>query len=114
MLMEIVPRSPLAPNTEYELSWKMSARAERVFPAPWHGERLSVGKFTTGSTRDSTAPSMPPSLPSVLVDTIGLRETIAMIEKSGVPVPSILAKAAPDTHFFNHPTINIGKFFVAG
>jgi hypothetical protein len=52
--------------------------------------------------------------PSVLVDTIGLAETIRMIEKSGVPVPSILAKAAPGTRFFNHPNINVGKFFVAG
>ena len=31
-----------------------------------------------------------------------------------VPVPSILANAAPGTRFFNHPTINVGKFFVAG
>ena len=52
--------------------------------------------------------------PSVLVDTIGLAQTIGMLEKSGVPVPAILANAAPGTRFFNHPTINVGKFFVAG
>jgi 3-hydroxyacyl-CoA dehydrogenase len=52
--------------------------------------------------------------PSVLVDTIGLKPTIAMMEKSGVPVPSILAEAKEGTRFFNHPTINVGKFFVAG
>ena len=52
--------------------------------------------------------------PSVLVDTIGLADTIKMIEGAGVPVPELLAKAAPDTKFFNHPQINVGKFFVAG
>ena len=32
--------------------------------------------------------------PSVLVDTIGLRETLAMIERVGLPVPARLADAA--------------------
>lgn len=68
VLMELVPRRPLEPNTEYKLTWKMSPRAQRVFPAPMHGVQLSVGKFMTGSKPDFTAPSVPTSLPSVLVD----------------------------------------------
>ena len=48
------------------------------------------------------------------VATIGLSETVAMIEKAGLAVPSILANAEAGTRFFDHPTINPGKFFVAG
>ncbi len=56
--------------------------------------------------------------PSVLVDTMGgAKEAVAMIEKAGVPVPSILAEAArtgEPKRFFTNPLINTGKFFVAG
>ncbi len=51
--------------------------------------------------------------PSVLVDTIGLADSIAMMERTGVPVPSILARAQKGTRFFNDPRVNAGKFFVA-
>jgi len=40
-----------------------------------------------------------------------------MIEKSGLPVPEVLATAVrtgDTTRFFEHPHINVGKFFVAG
>ncbi|MBF0237587.1 MAG: 3-hydroxyacyl-CoA dehydrogenase family protein [SAR324 cluster bacterium] len=54
--------------------------------------------------------------PSVLVDTIGLKETVAMMEKAKVLVPLALSKALSKNSkkpFFNHPQVNIGKFFVA-
>ena len=51
--------------------------------------------------------------PSVLVDTIGLKPTIAMIEKAGLPVPSTLSSAKEGQGLFNDPQVNIGKFFVA-
>jgi hypothetical protein len=51
--------------------------------------------------------------PSVLVDTIGLRPTIHMIEKAGLPVPPALANAQEGTTFFDDPQVNVGKFFVA-
>ena len=41
----------------------------------------------------------------------------AMIDKVGLPVPEILAEAArtgEPKRFFNHPHINVGRFFVAG
>jgi len=51
--------------------------------------------------------------PSVLVDTIGLKPTIQMIEKAGLPVPPALANAQEGTKFFDDPQVNVGKFFVA-
>jgi len=54
--------------------------------------------------------------PSVLVDTMGVGPAVAMIEASGLPVPSNLAEAASagrTENFFNHPQVNIGKYFVA-
>jgi len=51
--------------------------------------------------------------PSVLVDTIGLKPTIQMIEKAGLPVPPALANARKGTIFFDDPQVNVGKFFVA-
>ncbi|MGB5811802.1 MAG: 3-hydroxyacyl-CoA dehydrogenase family protein [Polyangiales bacterium] len=51
--------------------------------------------------------------PSVLVDTIGLKPTIQMIEKAGLPVPSALANAQEGTVFFRDLQVNVGKFFVA-
>lgn len=51
--------------------------------------------------------------PSVLVDTMGASNAVAMIREAGLAVPAALADAAPDTTFFNHPTINTGRFFVA-
>ncbi|MDE0884684.1 MAG: 3-hydroxyacyl-CoA dehydrogenase family protein [Myxococcota bacterium] len=54
--------------------------------------------------------------PSVLVDTMGVGPAVAMIEGAGLPVPSNLAEAAAAGRvekFFNHPQVNIGKYFVA-
>ena len=51
--------------------------------------------------------------PSVLVDTIGLKPTIKMIEGAGLEVPAALANAQEGTTFFDDPQVNIGKFFVA-
>ena len=51
--------------------------------------------------------------PSVLVDTIGLKQTIQMIEKVGLPVPPALANAQEGTVFFRNLQVNVGKFFVA-
>ncbi len=51
--------------------------------------------------------------PSVLVDTIGLKPTIKMIENAGLEVPPALANAQEGTKFFDDPQVNIGKFFVA-
>jgi 3-hydroxyacyl-CoA dehydrogenase len=55
--------------------------------------------------------------PSVLVDTMGAESAVRMIEEAGLPVPEIIAKAAASgepRRFFDHPAINIGKYFVAG
>ena len=55
--------------------------------------------------------------PSVLVDVIGLEDTVAMIERAKLPVPRALAAAASSTaprRFYTNPHGNIGRFFVAG
>lgn len=55
--------------------------------------------------------------PSVLVDLLGVRETVTLIDKAGLPVPKLLAEAASSgqkTQFFNQPQVNRGRFFVAG
>lgn len=55
--------------------------------------------------------------PSVLVDTIGLKETVAMIEKAKLPVPKLLAEAVKSgrtERFYTNPQGNIGRYFVAG
>ena len=55
--------------------------------------------------------------PGVLVDTLGVKDSIEMIAQAGLPVPPALEKAAHETgtqRFFNHRSINPGRFFVAG
>ncbi len=55
--------------------------------------------------------------PSVLVDVIGAREIVAMIEQAKLPVPRALADAASSgtpRRFYTNPHGNIGRFFVAG
>ena len=55
--------------------------------------------------------------PSVLVDVMGAASAVKMIEGAGLPVPEAIAKAAKTgtpARFFQHPHINIGKFFIAG
>ena len=54
--------------------------------------------------------------PSVLVDTMGARAAVSMIEQAGLGVPKILQAAASDPSsepFFQDPLVNIGKYFVA-
>jgi len=55
--------------------------------------------------------------PSVLVDTMGVAAAVRMIEGAGLQVPEILSKATASgepARFVDHPTINVGKYFVAG
>ena len=54
--------------------------------------------------------------PSVLVDTMGVPAAIQMLEEASVPVPEALSKAAASgepAKFFTHPTLNVGRYFVA-
>ena len=55
--------------------------------------------------------------PSVLVDTMGPASAVELIEGAGLPVPEAISKAAASgepARFFDHPVINVGKYFVAG
>jgi 3-hydroxyacyl-CoA dehydrogenase len=57
--------------------------------------------------------------PSVLVDTIGLKNVVSMIETAKLPVPALLAAAlapaaAAPKRFYTNPHGNTGRFFVAG
>jgi 3-hydroxyacyl-CoA dehydrogenase len=54
--------------------------------------------------------------PSVLVDLVGARACVDWIERAGLPVPPALqgaAKSGKPQRFFQHPQLNVGKFFVA-
>ena len=51
--------------------------------------------------------------PTVLTDIIGLKETISQIERYGLQVPDVLAKASGDGPLFREANVNIGKFFSA-
>jgi 3-hydroxyacyl-CoA dehydrogenase len=53
--------------------------------------------------------------PSVLVDMMGARASVELIERAGLPVPPALRDAArgPARRLFQHPQLNVGKFFVA-
>ena len=54
--------------------------------------------------------------PSVLVDTLTPAGAVELIGGAGLPVPPAIAEAAAGgaQRFFHHPTMNPGKFFVAG
>ncbi|MGH7272741.1 MAG: 3-hydroxyacyl-CoA dehydrogenase family protein, partial [Polyangiaceae bacterium] len=55
--------------------------------------------------------------PSVLVDTLGAREIVSMIEKAKLPVPPLLEAAAKNSapkRLYTNPHGNVGRFFVAG
>jgi 3-hydroxyacyl-CoA dehydrogenase len=55
--------------------------------------------------------------PGALVDTLGAAASVEMIERAGLPVPERLVEAArtgEPARFFDHPQINVGRFFVAG
>lgn len=49
--------------------------------------------------------------PTVLVDFMGVKETIAAIEKSGLPVPPVLAGHG-EGPMFREPNVDRGRFFV--
>lgn len=51
--------------------------------------------------------------PSVLVDLIGVQETIRAMERCRLPVPAVLVAAAPGARLFREPNVNIGRFFAA-
>jgi hypothetical protein len=52
--------------------------------------------------------------PSVLVDVLGARTTIQLLEAQQLPVPAVLKQAAshPEERMFREPNVNIGRFFV--
>ena len=51
--------------------------------------------------------------PTALVDMIGVRNTIQLLEAQRLPVPRVLEQAAqhPDQRMFREPHVNIGRFF---
>jgi 3-hydroxyacyl-CoA dehydrogenase len=51
--------------------------------------------------------------PTVLVDMLGIPNTIALLEKSKLPVPRVLQQAAqrPGERMFRERHVNIGRFF---
>jgi 3-hydroxyacyl-CoA dehydrogenase len=49
--------------------------------------------------------------PTVLVDVMGVKETIAALERARLPVPAVLAAAKPGTRLFSEPHVNVGRFF---
>jgi len=51
--------------------------------------------------------------PTVLVDVIGLSDTIKGLERYGLPVPRLLADAKPGERLFCEPHVNLGRFFAA-
>ena len=52
--------------------------------------------------------------PSVLVDAIGARRTIALLEQAKLAVPRVLAEAAEkNIHLFDEPEVDRGRFFFA-
>ncbi len=51
--------------------------------------------------------------PSVLVDVVGLKETIKQLERYDLPVPRVLTDAPAGSKLFNEPHVNVGRFFAA-
>lgn len=51
--------------------------------------------------------------PTVLVDVIGLKETIKQLERYELPVPKVLKDAKPGEPLFQEPHVNRGRFFAA-
>ncbi|MBI3784452.1 MAG: 3-hydroxyacyl-CoA dehydrogenase family protein [Deltaproteobacteria bacterium] len=51
--------------------------------------------------------------PTVLVDVIGLKETIKALEQYSLPVPKVLQQAKPGERLFTEPHVNVGRFFAA-
>lgn len=51
--------------------------------------------------------------PTVLVDVIGVPETIKGLERYSLPVPRLLANAKAGERLFCEPHVNLGRFFAA-
>ncbi len=51
--------------------------------------------------------------PTVLVDIMGVKETIKAIEKADLQVPKVLANAKPGEPLFREREVNVGRFFAA-
>jgi 3-hydroxyacyl-CoA dehydrogenase len=52
--------------------------------------------------------------PSVLVDAIGARKTIGLLEQAKLPVPRVVVDAAETSvHLFDEPAVDRGRFFFA-
>lgn len=52
--------------------------------------------------------------PSVLVDAIGARKTIGLLEQAKLPVPRVVIDAAEKSvHLFDEPAVDRGRFFFA-
>ncbi len=52
--------------------------------------------------------------PSVLVDALGARRTVALLERAGLPVPRVVVEAAErNLMLFDEPEVDRGRFFFA-
>jgi hypothetical protein len=52
--------------------------------------------------------------PSVLVDAIGARRTVALLERAKLPVPRVVVEAAErNLSLFDEPEVDRGRFFFA-
>jgi 3-hydroxyacyl-CoA dehydrogenase len=51
--------------------------------------------------------------PTVLVDVMGVRTTVELLERQRLPVPKVLQRAVakPDEPLFREPHVNVGRFF---
>lgn len=53
--------------------------------------------------------------PSALVDLIGARRTITLLEAARLPVPRVVAEVASSgARLFDEPTVDVGRFFQGG
>jgi 3-hydroxyacyl-CoA dehydrogenase len=125
-LENIAPLAALHRDGRYAEAMKLFAKA----PGPWAALARKVvagyvsyafhraGEVTAGIAEidDIMGFGFNWAPPSVLVDTIGLRETVAMIEQADLAVPRLLAEALSNgraKRFYTNPHGNVGRFFVA-
>jgi 3-hydroxyacyl-CoA dehydrogenase len=123
----IAPIAALHRDGRYREAMKLFARA----PGPWAAlaRKVVAGYVSYAFHRAGEVTEGAPGIddimgfgfnwapPSVLVDTIGLEETVTMIDEAGLPVPRLLAEALSKgaaTALYTNPHGNIGRFFVAG
>jgi hypothetical protein len=50
--------------------------------------------------------------PTVLVDLLGLEQTIGALERAKLPVPEVLARHDSKGRLFREPNVDVGRFFV--